>query len=247
MKGNNSIYLWRALVIPLFLLILEVLVRAKVINPFFVAEPSNFLAALVRELAGGELLKLTAKTMSEVGIVFAIGSTIGISVGYVLWKVPVAGTAYETFLGAVMASPVVLLYPIFLIFFGRTMWAIIALNAVHSTIPIILNTRHGLMDVSPSLIKVGRSLNLSDRQIFRHILLPAAVPMIFSGLRLGIIYMLLGIIALEYIVSMGGLGWFISDKAFRFEAPELYAAISLVLLLSVAVMYLMGRAQKAMR
>lgn len=247
MKGNKSIYLGRALVIPLFLLILEVLVRAKFINPFFVAEPSNFLTTLVRELAGGELLMLAARTMSEVGIAFAICATVGISIGYVLWRFPVAGTAYETFLGAVMASPTVLLYPIFLIFFGRTTGAIIALNAVHSTIPIILNTRHGLMDVNPSLIKAGRSLNLSDKQIFRHILLPAAVPMIFSGLRLGIIYMLLGIVALEYIVSIGGLGWFISDKAFRFETPELYAAISLILLLSVAVMYLMSRAQKAMR
>jgi NitT/TauT family transport system permease protein len=150
-------------------------------------------------------------------------------------------------MGGIMASPTVLLYPVFLIFFGRNEGSIIALIAIHSTIPIVLNTRQALLEVSPTFIKVGQSLNLSERQVFRHILLPAAVPIVFAGLRLGIIYMLLGIIALEYIIGVGGLGWFISEVGFRFDAPGLYAGICMVFVLSASVIYLLNKAQRALR
>ncbi|MFQ5826616.1 MAG: ABC transporter permease [Dehalococcoidia bacterium] len=246
-RRAGGITLGRILVIPLFFLLLEVLVRGGLLDPLFVAAPSDFLRALVVRMAGGELLLLTGRTLAEFGVGFAVCAIVGLPMGYLFWRLPVAGRAYEPLLGGILASPTILLYPVFLIFFGRTAGAIIALIAVHATIPIVLNTRQALEEVSSTFIKVGRSLNLSERQIFRHILLPAAVPIIFAGLRLGIIYMLLGIIALEFIIGIGGLGWFISEVGFRFDAPALYAGIAMVFMLSVSVMYFLNRAQRSLR
>jgi NitT/TauT family transport system permease protein len=246
-RHAGGIPMGRILVIPLFFLLLEILVRGGLLNPLFVAAPSNFLRALVVRMADGELLLLTGRTLAEFGVGFIIIAIVGLPMGYLFWRLPVVGRAYEPLLGGILASPTILIYPVFLIFFGRNEGAIIALIAVHATIPIVLNTRQALMDVSPTFIKVGKSLSLSEQQIFRHILLPAAVPIVFAGLRLGIIYMLLGIIALEYIIGVGGLGWFISEIGFRFDAPGLYAGISMVFLLSVLVMYSLGRVQRVLR
>lgn len=243
----GGVALGRALVIPVFFLLLEILVRAKLVSPLFVAEPSAFIRALVVKMADGELLWLTGRSLAEFGIGMAAIATIGLTMGYLFWRFPVMGGAYEPLLGGIMAAPTILLYPVFLIFFGRTAGAIIALIAIQATIPIVLNTRHALAEVSPTFIKVGRSLNLSERQLFRHILLPAAVPMVFAGLRLGIIYMLLGIIALEYIIGIGGLGWFISEVGYRFDTPALYAGIGMVFLVSVVVMYGVNRVQRALK
>ena len=69
----------------------------------------------------------------------------------------------------------------------------------------------------------------------------------FAGLRLGIIFILLAVVALEYIVGIGGLGFFISDMSFRFKTANLFAGITMVLILSVGLMYLLTRAQKAIR
>ena len=243
----GGITIGRILVIPLFFLILEIVIQAGLINPLFVAAPSDFLKALAVRLAGGDLLVLTGRTLAEFGVGFAACTLVGLPMGYVFWKFPVLGEAYEPLMGGILASPTVLLYPVFLIFFGRNEGSIIALIAIHATIPIVLNTRQALLEVSPTFIKVGRSLKLSERQVFRHILLPAAIPIIFAGLRLGIIYMLLGIIALEYIIGVGGLGWFISEVGFRFDSPGLYAGIAMVFMLSVVVMYGLNRVQRLLR
>src|SRR3990172_10348144 len=94
------------------------------------------------------------------------------------------------FPAALFASPLVLLYPIFLVVFGRTPAAIITLSAVFGLIPIAINTRSAFQHVSPVLVRVGSSMNLSRRQMFRHILIPAAAPTLFSGFRLGLTYIL---------------------------------------------------------
>ncbi len=246
-RAIGGIGIGQLLVIPLFFLFMEIIVRANWVNPLFVAAPSDFLRALVTRLAGGELLVLTGKTLAEFGVGFAVCSLVGLPMGYLFWRLPVLGKAYEPIMGGILAAPTVMLYPVFLIFFGRNEGSIIALIAITATIPIVLNTRGALLEVSPTFIKVGKSLKLSERQVFRHILLPAAVPMIFAGLRLGIIYTLLGIIALEYIIGVGGLGWFISEVGFRFDSPGLYAGIAMVFTLSVVVMYGLNRVQRTLR
>lgn len=155
--------------------------------------------------------------------------------------------AYQPMLAGIVAAPTVLLYPVFLIFFGRTTSCIVALTSLTAIVPIILNTRQALADVNPTFVRVGLIMNLSDRQILRHVLFPAAVPVIFAGIRLGLIYMLLIVVALEFLVGVGGLGFFISDVSYKFRIPDLYAAIVAVLILSAALMYGLKRVQRIVR
>ena len=245
MRGWTT--LGRILVIPAVLVVLEVVVRVGLVNPLFIAAPSSFLKALVIELIRGPLLASIGATLQSVSLSFIVCTLLGLPAGYVLWRYPVWERAYQPMLAGIVAAPTVLLYPVFLIFFGRTTTCIVALTSLTAIVPIILNTRQALADVNPTLVRVGISMSLSDRQILRHVLFPAAVPVIFAGIRLGLIYMLLIVVALEYLVGVGGLGFFISDVSYKFRIPDLYAAIVAVLILSAALMYGLNRVQRIVR
>lgn len=90
-------------------------------------------------------------------------------------------------------------------------------------------------------------MNLSRRQMFCHILVPAVAPPIFSGFRLGLTYILKSVLGLEYVVQVGGVGMWLSEAAFRFEVGEVYAGLVGTVLLSVVFLYTINRAEVLVR
>jgi len=99
---------------------------------------------------------------------------------------------------------------------------------------VVLKTIEGLAGTRQVLIDVGRSFRLTGTQQFRMILLPAALPSIFVGLRLGLIFAMINIVGVEFLINFGGLGQLINDLAERYDLPGTYAAICFVVLVSVA-------------
>ena len=244
---TRQIWVVRILVLIIAALLLEVAVRQEWVDPFFVPPPSEFLAQMLRDVVDPVFLRYVAITFYEVVAAFVLAAALGTLGGYLLWRFKTLGDAYEPMVAALFASPIVLLYPIFIIFFGRTSLAIIVLAAVFSLLPIILFTRQGLSAVSPTLLKVGASMNISDLSTFRHILVPAAAPTIFTGLRIGVTYILIVVIAMEYILALGGLGFFVSEVALMFRASELYSGVTLVVLISAAFIYATYQAERLVR
>lgn len=234
----------RVAVVILVLLLIENFVLRGWISPLFVARPSAVLKTLVAMVAGGELLYVAGTTLFMVLVTFLSGTILGLPLGYLLWRNPSFGRAGENLLGSIFASPLILLYPVFLVIFGRTLTAIIAQALLVGIIPIILNTQNGLRQVSQTFIDVGLTLQLTRWQLFRYILLPAATPMIFTGLRIGFIYILLSIIAMEFVVALGGIGNLVSGAYFRLDIEELYVGVTVVIFLSVLFFRLLLRGQK---
>src|SRR5207302_10623785 len=97
------------------------------------------------------------------------------------------------------------------------------------------------------LINVGRSLQLSAPQMFVKILFPSALPTIFVGLRLGLIFTLINVVGVEFLINFGGLGQLINDLAERYDLPGTYAAICFVILVSVLFFFLTDRLEKWLR
>jgi NitT/TauT family transport system permease protein len=182
-------------------------------------------------------------TLYEIAAALLASTVAGLLVGFLLWKNRALGRSYELLLGALFASPVVLTYPIFLVVFGRTSAAIITLSAVFGFIPVAINTKSAFQHINPVLLRVGSSMNLSRRQAFRHIMIPAAAPTVFSGFRLGLTYILKSVIGLEYIVQVGGVGMWVSDSAYRFDIPQVYAGLAGAILLSVGFLYVINRVE----
>src|SRR5207244_8164977 len=111
---------------------------------------------------------------------------IGIALGALLYRFRVLRLACETWVAAMAAAPIVLMYPLFLVIFGRSATTIVMMGFAAALPPVILKTVEGLAATRPVLINVGRSFRLTSSQEFWKILFPSALPTIFVGLRLGL-------------------------------------------------------------
>ncbi len=247
LKEETRLGLWRILLILGGLSLVEAAVRVGWINPFFLASPLQAVAVLWSQVVGGNALFLTLVTLYEIGCALFISTVVGLFAGFILWRYRLIGASYEMLLAALFSSPIILAYPIFLVTFGRSSAAVIALSSIFGLIPIIMNTKSAFQQVNPILLQVGASMSLTRRQMFRHILLPAVAPTIFSGFRLGLTYILKSVLGLEYVVQVGGVGMWLSDAAFRFEVGEVYAGLVGTVLLSVLFLYMINRAELLVR
>ena len=228
-------------------LLLELAILADLVPEFVVARPSEAIAAigpLHRDMDLVSNFFLTfGMTLSAIGLAILIG----VPLGYLLYRYEVLGLAYEGWLAAAFAAPIVLLYPLFLVIIGRSYLTLVAMAFIPGVIPIIIQTRQGLLSTPPTLINVGRSFNISERFMFWQIMLPAAVPSIFTGMRIGVMYALVTVVAIEYLIDFGGLGRIVSEMYFRFDVPGTYASILFVVFVSILFYASLGGIEKWLR
>ncbi len=227
--------------------ILELAVDYGLVMELVVPRPSDAIIAFppVQEEMDlfGNFFVTLGMTAASTGLALAIG----IPFGYFLYRNSKYGIAYEGWLAAAFAAPTVLLYPLFLVIFGRSHLTLIVMGFIPGSIPIIIQTRQGLLGVSRTLLNVGHSFNVSDREMFWKIQLPSAVPTIFTGIRIGVMYTLVNIVAIEYLIDFGGLGRIVSEMYFRFDTPGTYASILAVIFVSVFFYWGFGRVEKWLR
>jgi ABC-type nitrate/sulfonate/bicarbonate transport system permease component len=145
------------------------------------------------------------------------------------------------------SAPLVLVYPLFLVIFGRSAWTIIMIAFVSALPPVILKTLEGLAGTRAVLINVGRSFNLTRSQLYWKILFPAALPNIFVGVRLGMIFALINIVGVEFLINFGGLGQLVNELAERYDTAGTYAAICFVILVSVVFFIVTERIEQWLR
>ena len=215
------------------ILLVEVLIRTGVINPFVVPLPSQILAALPRIIEEEHVLQRFWQTMQELLWASLLLAVVGITVGALFYKFRILRLACESWVGALAAAPIVLLYPLFLVIFGRSATTIVMIGFVAGLAPVILKTIEGLAGTRKVLIDVGRSFRVTPAQQFRKILLPAALPAVFVGLRLGLIFAMINIVGVEFLINFGGLGQLINELAERYDLPGTYGAILFVILTSI--------------
>ena len=235
----------RSLVVLAFLAGVEAAVVRGSVSPLFVARPTRVAAILWDGLWDGYYLGLIGTTLFEAGVAFASASLVGLLVGYLLWRYRDLGRAFDPLFMGLFASPIVLLYPVFLIIFQRSPRAVIVLAAIGGVIPIIVTTKQALSEVSPTYLKVGYLLCGSRWQSMRRVLLPAAIPGLVSGMVLGLTYTLLTVLAVEFLANIGGLGREISDASSRLRADRMYAALALVIALSATFLYGLKKLERA--
>ena len=228
----------------LFALVLETAVAAGWIDRTVVAKPSDMLGALPFVHEQLDLIRAFLTTLGVAVAATALAILVGVPFGYFLYRKREFGLAYEAWLAAAFAAPLVLLYPLFLVIFGRNLVTLVLMGAIPGLIPITIHVYQGLRGVSRTLLDVGHSLNASEHQVFWKIALPAATPTIFTGIRVGVMYLLINIIAVEYLINLGGLGRVVSEMAFNFEVPGTYAGILLVIVVSTMFHAVLGRAER---
>jgi NitT/TauT family transport system permease protein len=226
---------------------IELLIRVGLINRFIVPMPTEIFLAFPRIILEEQVLSRFLLTAGEALSASVLVALFGVAGGVLLYQFRLLREATETWVAAMAAAPLVLMYPLYLVIFGRSATTIVMMGFTAGVAPTVLKTLEGLAGTRRVLINVGRSFNLTRSQQFWKILFPAALPTIFVGLRLGLIFALINIVGVEFLINFGGLGQLINELSERYDLAGTYAAICFVILVSVCVFILTERLERWLR
>ena len=245
--SRNTARLFGAITLLAAVVLVELLIRGGIINRFIVPLPSQIVAAIPRIVVEENVLHRFWQTTQEVLWASLLLTVVGVSLGTLLYRFRILRLACETWVAALASAPIVLMYPLFLVIFGRSATTIVAIGFVAGLAPVILKTVEGLAGTRRALIDVGRSFRLTPSQQFWKVLLPSALPAVFVGLRLGLIFAMINIVGVEFLINFGGLGQLINELAERYDLPGTYGAICFVILVSIVFFDVTERLERWLR
>ena len=215
------------------LLAWESAVRLRFANPFFVSQPSAVAASLGRAARSGELGHNIAVSLSEFAIGYGLSVVVGILAGALAGRFRTVEYAMDPFLWFLYSAPLIAFYPIFVLWFGLGVPTVIALAFLLSFPQIAASTLNGFQNVNPGLIRAARSFGAAEKDLLWKVVLPASVPMVIAGLRLGIGRALMGVVVGELFGATAGLGYSISYYGGLLKTTDLIASLVVIVVLGV--------------
>jgi NitT/TauT family transport system permease protein len=223
--------------VALLALIWEVAPRTGLIDPYFMPPLSQVLVAWWQMLQSGELLKHVDASVIRAGIGFGLAIVLGVPLGgAIAWYRPVRELLTPV-LEIFRNTAALALLPVFVLILGIGETSKIAIVTYACFFPVLLNTISGVSTTDPQLLRTARVLGLSSVTTFRKVVVPAALPTIFTGIRLAGAAAVLVLIAAEMIGATAGLGYFINYAQNNFLIPQMYAAIITTALIGLLVNY----------
>lgn len=211
----------------------ELLARLHLINPFFTSQPSAIAAALARAAQSGELAHNAAVSLGEFAIAYLAAALVGILCGLLAGRFPTFEYALEPFLVFLYSAPLIAFYPVFVIWLGLGARTVIAITFLLAVAPITANTLAGMKAVSPGLLQAAKSFGAGERDLLWKVVLPASVPMVIAGLRLGIGRALTGVVVAELFGATAGLGFSIAYYGGLLKTTDMLASLAVVIVLGV--------------
>ena len=163
---------------------------------------------------------------------------VGVFLGVVMGRFSIVEWATDIYVSALYSMPMVAMVPLIVLWFGFKVPAKVIIVFLFMVFPILLNTYQGVKDVDRNLQEVARSFCSSEGQLWRHLIIPSAIPFIVVGVRLAIGRGLVGMIVAEFYTSVTGLGYMIVRYANAFETDKLFVPIVVVMVLGVGLMWL---------
>lgn len=237
-----------AVIVLAALAIVEVGVASGMISPILLKQPTEIFGQLLQSVQTENIQTDTAVTAQRVAITFAISAVVATVMSLAFWRYELLRRAYIPLIGAVFGTPLVLLYLVFVVMFGRGTIAIVAISVPLGVIPIVINATDALASVDDVLVDVARSFDATTFQTIRKVIVPAAAPDIFAGVRIGFSYIVISVTAVEFLlVTNRGLGGEISSAYFRFKTTEMFVGITLVVLLVVVAIFVLRRVEEAIQ
>lgn len=180
-------------------------------------------------------------TLLGTGVSFVLGSVLAILFGLIFVTFPRFERAVDPYLMLINAMPRIALVPLFLLWFGLGLGSKIAVGTSLAFFIVLANTVAGIRGVSGDLLTLTRSLGASPIQLFRQVTLPSAVPVIASGLRLALVYSMLGVVGAELIAAEHGLGQQLAYMQSTFNMNGVMGLLLVLALLGVLVTSSMSR------
>ena len=229
----------RAASFAAFLLLWEWAARVPV--SFNFPTPWATFTALINLIGSGAILGATLTSLQSLLLGFGSAVIIGVPLGLVMGVVRPIGRVGRVYLDLLIALPTAALIPLVILSFGINIISSAVIVFAFGAPFVTMNAYGGVRDVRPRLLEMARSFDVSWRQLFVHVVLPGAMPMVLAGIRYGLSRAFVGLIVAELLLSPFGLGRLIMMSRSMFEHDHMFAIVVWTLLLASAALAAVAR------
>jgi sulfonate transport system permease protein len=208
------------------------------VNPILFTYPSAIARAFVSLVASGELQSYMKESLLVLTYASILSVLAGVLLGVIMGRFSIVEWAADIYVNALYSTPMVAVVPLIVLWFGFKVPAKVIIVFLFMVFPVLLNTYEGVKNVDRNLQEVARSFCSSEGQLWRHLIIPSAIPFIVAGVRLAIGRGLVGMIVAEFYTSVTGLGYMIVRYANALETDKLFVPIVMVMILGVGLLSL---------
>ncbi len=214
---------WRLIVLAVFLVLwhLASIPAGRLLLP----SPLDVAPAFIDEVFSGRLLAATLASLEVFAAGYALAIVTGVGLGVLMGGLPRLGETLEIYANGLNATPRVALIPFIVLWFGLGPVAKITIVWFMAMLPVLINTYAGVQNTDPDLLEAARSFGARRGQIFRHIMLPAALPYVVTGLRLGSGMAMVGVVIAELQTSLAGLGYLMAQYSGSFQTARYFTPV----------------------
>lgn len=236
-----------AVALAIFLALWKAIVIVSGYPPFILPSPELVAARFISAWLDGTIAPHALRTLYEVALGFGVGAGLALVVGYVLARLPLAERLLSPYLVAAQALPILALAPLLALWFGPGLTAKIVICALIVFFPVAIATMVGVRAVDTRLLELARSLRATRWQVVTTLEIPAALPAIFGGLRVGVTLAVVGAIVGEWAGADRGLGLLVNiARGSLYDIPLLFATLLTIALLGIALYALVVLVERAL-
>lgn len=216
------------------------------VPPQFLPPPSAIARAFVTTTASGELPRQLLQTLNVLVLGFSAAIVTGMAIGIAMGTFPTLRRILDPYVSAFNAMPTVAMVPLVIIWLGLGFEAKVFLTWLVSVFPVIISAQIGVANVSPAYIETARAFGCDRWQIFRRVIIHAAVPFFIAGVRVGLGRALVGVVVAEMFTALSGLGYMVVFYGNTFRTAELFVPIVVLAVLSIVITNLIQRFERWM-
>lgn len=220
---------WTAITVALLLGAVELLARSGRVTSLQLVPVETMVRRAGQLLTNGDYVRQNLlRSLLIIAVSFVTAAVLGCLVALAMYSIDWIRRAVSPYLNVFYAIPTFALYPLVVVIFGTGAVPIAVTSAAFAMVVVTISALAGFDSVPPAVDKLARSLRLSRVQYLRSVLLRSALPDIAAGLKLGMAYSIIAVLATEFILSTQGLGWFISQSYENFAVDDMYGAVLIV-------------------
>jgi NitT/TauT family transport system permease protein len=233
---NRSAWLSVGAVFVAFLVAWKAIVIVSGLPPFILPPPETVATRFVTAWSDGTIWPHLTTTLVEVALGFLVGGSLALAVGYGLARSAVVERLLSPYLVAAQATPILALAPLFALWFGSGLLGKVVICALIVFFPVAVATMVGIRSVDARLLELGRSLRATRRQVLTTLEIPAALPSILGGMRVGVTLAVVGAIVGEWAGAERGLGVLINlARGSLFDTPLMFATLLTIAMVGIAL------------
>ncbi len=226
------------------LIIFEIIGRTGLISPFFFPAPSTILKCLWELIVSGEIFPHVGISIVRAACGYVIATILGLSIGLLVAWSRVCEIIFDPLIELIRPLSSLALVPIMFVWFGIGNGSKTTIIVKACFFPIVLNTIAGIRGVDSRLIQAARSLGAKGRQIWTMVLIPSALPMIITGMRISTAMSMTAIVGVEMLAADSGIGFFVIDAQRVFATERMFAGIFVISLMGFTLDRIARRVQK---